>query len=167
MVANEKFPPDPSVNNAGWPTDPRYLDAILNSLGDGVIATDAAGVIRFMNPMAVTLTGWERSDADGQRLENIFVLVEAESNQPTDRRWVAQVVQQSIPVALESRYHLIRADGHPIPINGTVTPMVDQRGAVIVFRDISPRKALEKALHESLEKFHIIFENTFRWHQYL
>src|SRR5262249_20579199 len=42
------------------------LHVTLFSIGDGVIVTDAHGVVTFMNPVAVALTGWQPQDAAGQ-----------------------------------------------------------------------------------------------------
>jgi diguanylate cyclase (GGDEF)-like protein/PAS domain S-box-containing protein len=45
---------------------------ILNSIGDGVIATDVSGRIEYMNPVAETLTGYPLPEAKGNRLRDIF-----------------------------------------------------------------------------------------------
>jgi PAS domain S-box-containing protein len=44
----------------------------LASVGDGVIATDADGLVAFMNPVACALTGWSREEAEGKRLNEVF-----------------------------------------------------------------------------------------------
>src|SRR5712691_4608746 len=52
-----------------------WLDRTLESIGDAVIATDAAGKISFMNPVAERLTGWSTADAQGRHCEDIFRIV--------------------------------------------------------------------------------------------
>ena len=44
----------------------RWLAATLGSIGDGVIATDEQGRVRFMNSLAEQLTGWAQADAIGR-----------------------------------------------------------------------------------------------------
>jgi len=45
---------------------------ILSSIGDGVIATDIAGNVEYMNPVAETLTGFPLTEAKGSHLREIF-----------------------------------------------------------------------------------------------
>ena len=46
----------------------------LESIGDGVITTDAQGVITYLNPVCEELTGWYRAEAIGLHLSRILRL---------------------------------------------------------------------------------------------
>jgi AmiR/NasT family two-component response regulator len=46
----------------------QWLNAILTSIGDGVIATDEHGRVRFINPIAMEQTGWSQMEATGRSL---------------------------------------------------------------------------------------------------
>ena len=52
-----------------------YLDVTLASIGDGVIVTDAKGVITFLNEVAQQLSGWSLQDAKGRPCADIFHIV--------------------------------------------------------------------------------------------
>lgn len=39
-----------------------WLQVTLSSIGDAVIAADAAGQITFINPVAAQITGWGEND---------------------------------------------------------------------------------------------------------
>ena len=43
----------------------RWLSAVLQGIGDAVIATDAQGCVKFLNPVAEELNGWKQEDALG------------------------------------------------------------------------------------------------------
>ncbi len=50
------------------------LRVTLRSIGDAVIATDDAGRVIFMNPVAEVLTDWTSDDARGRTLDEVFVI---------------------------------------------------------------------------------------------
>ncbi|MFT4642105.1 MAG: CheY-like chemotaxis protein, partial [Verrucomicrobiales bacterium] len=50
----------------------------LRSVGDGVIATDNAGNIVFMNPNAELLTGWSMTDAEGAHVRDVYQSIDAQ-----------------------------------------------------------------------------------------
>ena len=53
----------------------RWLTTILQSVGDGVVATDKEGNITFMNPFAEDLTGWSQDEALNKPLKDTFYIV--------------------------------------------------------------------------------------------
>src|SRR5882762_4701063 len=71
----------------------QWLATTLSSIGDGVIATDPAGAIRFVNPVAAELTGWSQADARGRPLDEVFRIVGAADRLPAESP-VAQVLRQ-------------------------------------------------------------------------
>lgn len=54
----------------------------LSSIGDGVIVTDAAGKIAFMNPVAESLTSWSNIEATGKTVSEIFAIVNESTRVP-------------------------------------------------------------------------------------
>ena len=51
-----------------------WLQGTLASIGDGVIATDAAGRVRFLNAAAQRLTGWRAAEAAGRPVDPLLAL---------------------------------------------------------------------------------------------
>ena len=57
----------------------------LASIGDGVIRTDAAGVIDYLNPVAERLTGWSAAEACGQPVDQVFRVIDEGTSKPIPR----------------------------------------------------------------------------------
>ena len=56
----------------------QWLAAVIESIGDAVIATDPEGTIRLMNPIAEALTGWKQNEVLGKPLACIFNIISEE-----------------------------------------------------------------------------------------
>ena len=61
-----------------------WLEITLASIGDAVIATDAAGSVTFINPVAEFLTGWCDGLAVGRPIEEVFNVLYGQSRQPVE-----------------------------------------------------------------------------------
>ena len=64
--------------------DAERLRTTLQSIGDGVIVTDATGAIVSLNGVAERLTGWPNADASGLPLHTIFQIVNEDTRAPVD-----------------------------------------------------------------------------------
>jgi diguanylate cyclase (GGDEF)-like protein/PAS domain S-box-containing protein len=121
----------------------------LDCIGDAVICTDARGNITFMNRVAETMTGWQLKDAAGRTMADCVRIVDA-----ITRKLIldpmAKAASQNRTGTLPLNCVLIGRDGRETHIEDSVAPIHDHdgqvTGAVIVFRDVSATRALEKEL---------------------
>ncbi len=125
---------------------------ILQSIGDGVIATDTAGRITMLNPVAETLTGWSDAEALGKPLDTVLTIIVEEGRQPLDSP-VDSVLGEGKSIALTGSMLLIDRNGNERPIADAAAPIRDQtgetQGVVLVFRDQSAERAAQRSLAES------------------
>ncbi len=129
----------------------QWLATTLKSVGDGLIATDAQGCVKFMNPVAEALTGWTQVEALDRDLGQVFHIIhegiEAPSENPANR-----VLRNGSVVDLEDDALLVARDGRQIPIDDSAAPILDDNGnvtgAVVVFRDSTERKRAEEELNK-------------------
>lgn len=125
------------------------LRITLSSIGDGVICTDERGCVTFLNPVAEFLTGWTQEIAAGHPLTEVFKIVSEDSTEPTDNP-ALRALREGTVVGLANHTVLISRDGTERPIDDSAAPIRDDAGtpvgAVLVFRDVSDRKASEVAL---------------------
>lgn len=116
------------------------LATTLNSIGEAVIATDAAGTITRMNPVAEAMTGWAVHEAIGRQLDEILTIADADSGVVLDgvtARVLAEggIVNLSPDTVLQSRdgtRRHIDESGAPIRTRSGETV-----GVVLVFRDVT------------------------------
>ena len=122
------------------------LQVTLNSIGDGVIVTNANGEVDYMNPVAETLTGWKTADARGQALEAVFNIINESSRRRVENP-AARALQQGAVVALANHTVLIGKGGAEYAIDDTAAPIRSEGGevwgVVLVFRDVSGSRLSE------------------------
>ena len=132
------------------------LRITLNSIGDAVIATDLAGRVTQMNPVAESLTGWSKQEATGQPLETVFQIRNEQTRHEVESP-VTRVLKNGHIVGLANHTLLIARDGKEFPIADSGAPIRNDAGeivgVVLVFRDRTQERAARKALEESEERF--------------
>ena len=130
-----------------------FFRITLNSLADGVVATDAQQRITFINPVAQKLTGWEDVvEVRGRPLQEILRLLD-ESTRVEVRKPLEILLRSdetaSIPIELLMRDRA--GDEFPVEVNAAPirNEAGDLSGTLIVFRDISQRRQTEQTLRAS------------------
>lgn len=122
--------------------------AILEALGEAVIVVNGAGIIEYLNPAAVVLTGSTSDEAVGQNWR--FWQNGARGEQPYEE--ILAVVQGGQTWQGEMVYQ--RQDGSLYDAALTIAPLFElnqpgqPRGLVSVQRDITPLKKAERAKDE-------------------
>lgn len=129
------------------------LRTTFASIGDGAIATDMDGLVTRMNPVAEALTGWTIADALGKPLGEVFHIVNELTRQPVENP-AARALADGVVIGLANHTVLIAKDGIERPIDDSAAPIHCKDGllvgCVLVFRDISERRRLEKKIADQL-----------------
>jgi PAS domain S-box-containing protein len=124
----------------------------LASIGDAVIATDRGARVTFLNAAAEALTGWTSAEAEGEPLASVFEIVHEDTRVPVQNP-ALRALREGTVVARQDRTVLIARQGSETPIDDSAAPIRDAHGlmtgAVLIFRDITERKAAEHALREA------------------
>ncbi len=133
----------------------------LASIGDAVLTTDAEGRVRFLNDVAVKLTGWSSHEAAGQPVDAVFPIINEVTGEPVENP-VGKVLREGVIVGLANHTILIAKDGIRRPIDDSGSPIRDGEGhmvgAVLVFRDVTERRKAEEALLYSSERLTFALE---------
>ncbi|MEW5984640.1 MAG: PAS domain S-box protein [Acidobacteriota bacterium] len=125
----------------------------LQSIGDGVITTDAGGCVELLNPVAESLTGWTQAEAAGRPLADVFRIVGETTREPAEDP-VGRVLRSGFVVGLANHTLLIARDGTERPIADSAAPIRGETGGIIgvvlVFRDQSDERRRQRLLHARL-----------------
>ncbi|HSQ02966.1 MAG TPA: PAS domain-containing protein, partial [Burkholderiales bacterium] len=168
-------------------TQREWLRVTLASCNDAVVAADAAGLVRFVNPAAQALIGGVEDEWIGRPMEEAVPLSDEAGK--AIRHPVRTVLQSETHAAGYRELLLTSPGGASHFVEASVAPIYDDAhallGAVMVMRDVSLRRqndqalraayaeldrrvadrtsALERAnaaLHESLALFRGVAEST-------
>lgn len=130
------------------------LSITLQSIGDAVIVTDAAGNITRLNPTAERMTGWTLQDALGQPLTAVFHIVNAQTRKPAVDP-VQLVMQKGEVVGLANHTALLARDGREYQIFDSAAPIRDRAGQVVgvvlVFSDVTEQYHMREELVRTLD----------------
>lgn len=112
----------------------------LQSIAEGVIATDERGRVETLNPVAESLTGWTVEEAVGRPLAEVFAIVD-EENRRVRLNPVTTLLKEGRSIELRGNTILVRRDGREIGVDTSTAPIRDRDGAtigaVLVFYDVT------------------------------
>jgi PAS domain S-box-containing protein len=124
-----------------------WLRTVMSSIGDAVITTDLEGRVTLINPVAQEMIGWTKAEAEGRPMMDVFPIINEQTRQPSENP-VIKVLREGPSADLADHTLLVARDGRETPVDGSAAPIKDERenviGVVLVFRDITERKRVEK-----------------------
>jgi PAS domain S-box-containing protein len=125
-------------------------EAILSSIGGGVFAVDPQGKIIVFNQACAVISGYSEQEALGQHFWKIFHFVSEDKHEPVDE-FIDQALEGkrgSMPL----HTLLVKKDQGFVPVADSAAPIFNAEGqlegVVVVFRDITRERQLEKLKDE-------------------
>ncbi len=134
------------------------LKVTIESIADGVISADSAGLVVFMNRVAEEMTGWPSSEAAGHKVGEIFAVMDEATG-----RLAANPVNECLSTGrlhyLDGSTVLLGRFGGQRDVRASAAPVRTPNGvpigAVLVFQDVTDSRAMQRqlahtAMHDSL-----------------
>lgn len=121
---------------------------LLDTLSDGVYATDASGHLTFMNSAAVAVLGWQEHELIGKEMHKMV------QHHLSDRGVMMEETSPHLKVIesgkpLDGNGYFVACDGRFIPIEFRSRPIISEgalTGVLVSFQDISSRQQAESDL---------------------
>jgi len=139
------------------------LKVTLDSIGDAVIATDEKGLVTRMNPVAQQLTGWTVAEAYGEKVQNVFQIMDEATRQPIVNP-IEKVLASGETVYLSNHTTLLAKDGAEYQIADSAAPIRgdDNKilGMVLVFNDVSEQYSLREEIKNNLQRLSLHWKES-------
>jgi diguanylate cyclase (GGDEF)-like protein/PAS domain S-box-containing protein len=128
----------------------REHEMVLKSAGEGIFGLDTHGNVTFVNPAAARMTGWNTQELLGRPLHDLLHHSKPDGTPYPSEEWPIYGALEDEVAHGRGDEVFWRKDGTSFPVEYTSTPIVEDDeivGAVVTFKDITERKALEEQLH--------------------
>jgi len=123
-------------------------EAILASIGDGLVAVDKEGKILMVNKAFENLVGWKVKEVLGKLLVEVVPREDEAGNiVPFNER----ILNKVLSTTTTTDWYYLRKDKTRFPVASIITPFILEGkiiGAVEVFRDITKEKDIDQAKTE-------------------
>ncbi len=127
----------------------KRLHAILNSAGDGIFGIDTQGKVTFVNHKAADLLGWNEDELIGKSHHDLVHHTRINGHNFPVEECPIYMAYKDGQIHHETNDVFWTKSGDNFLVEYTSTPLLDNNtvsGAVVVFKDISKTKKLERQL---------------------
>jgi PAS domain S-box-containing protein len=146
----------------------RILDALMDSIPEGIAIADAPdGTIRRVSRYGLELTGRSPESLVGipvERYLDRWDVRRPDGSLPNDDELPLARALRRAEVTFDEEWILRRPDAPPVYLSCNAAPILDSdgrvTGGIVVWRDITERKAIEERYRESEERFQVFMNNS-------
>lgn len=127
------------------------VDAILQSIGDGVFVVNKEREIVVFNHVASYISGFSKEEAMGKKYTEILKFIYEKDGTVNDS-FITAAIETGEVQEMANHTELIRKDGRRVPVADSAAPLKNKKGevtgVVVVFRDVSSEREIDKAKTE-------------------
>lgn len=125
----------------------QFFSTVLQGMADGVIVVDIQLHIKYFNPVAEILTGWQLDEVRNQPVTEVVHFIDERTHEAVENP-ILSALQQNTTVYLNGHTLLKSRDGKTIPVADSAAPIRNNKGEitgiVLVFRDDTQRRLMEE-----------------------
>ncbi len=130
-----------------------YYESMLNAAGEGVIGVDASGIVKFVNPAALSLLGSTAAQMIDQEFRYFPIDPERENGKPEGSLFKPTGSAEGLSIE-EALFE--RANGSRFLTSYCCSPLAGKvNGVVVVFQDITARREMEEELRQQTVTDHL------------
>ena len=162
LLTSRQHAPCAAASSAGSRSRPptcagsaRQNEVLLTSVGDGVYGVDHEGRVTLRQPLGRRgRSATDRTSCSGRNAHDEFHAPDARRARRTRGRAATSPTPSAHGVVTSAEDDVyVRADGSTFPVEITACPLLDEaevRGAVVVFRDVTQRREVDRMKNEFL-----------------
>lgn len=136
----------PEACDAAFRDSEATLRAIVDTIADGVVATDENGIIRLFNPAAEQLFGYQCEEVLGRSINALMPARDADAHD----RYIREYLKTGVKKVIGTRRETVgkRKDGTTFPVYLSIgeARLGERRLFAAVFHDLTERKRAEEKL---------------------
>lgn len=127
-------------------------EAILNSIGEGLISFDNNGNVERVNSVLLKMFGYTEAEMIGQHFSNVFNAVDANGDTiPIDERPLTKALREGTVVSNTEDFWYVRKNGTSFPARYNMSPIKSNGtliGLIEVIRDVTADMELDRQKDE-------------------
>lgn len=132
-----------------------YLRAVTDTMDEAMFTLDPAGYVKYMNPSAERLLGWTTQELDGKLMHDVAHHERLDGSPYPIEECPIMIARAEGRVTEVSEDLFVCKDGTQLPVSYTALPFATDagiEGCVVIFEDITERKAEERRIAGDREK---------------